>query len=189
MKKIFGLVCALVCGAASASDITLYYSPTCPHCHHAREFISNELVYEYPDLKVMAVDVTQEANRPEFMDVLKKCEYSSGGVPVLVIGEKCFQGYGDSMADELRAAVEVDLTEDSKTAAAGNKAEMAKDAAAFRAAHTERANVIVERKVNAPDETPVQKKIKKSDDSWVFYVVLAVFVIGLGLVLRKGNKK
>ena len=30
-------------GAASAANITIYYSPTCPHCHHARDFINNNL--------------------------------------------------------------------------------------------------------------------------------------------------
>ena len=38
-------------GSASAADITVYYSPSCPHCHHARDFISNALIYEYPTIK------------------------------------------------------------------------------------------------------------------------------------------
>lgn len=197
MKKLFGLIYALVCGSAFAADITLYYSPTCPHCHHARDFISNTLVYEYPELKVTAVDVTKEANQPEFFEALQKCEYKSGGVPVLVIGEKCFQGYGDSMADSVRAAVAVDLTDEAKATAAANKTEMAKDAEAFRSAHTDRTGVIVEREpvvaepaVNVPVAKPVQKKTKQSDDTWVFYVTLVIFVAGLGFVLlRKGNKK
>ena len=51
-------------GAASAADITVYYSPTCPHCHHARDFISNNLVYEYPMIKVTEVNVMDQANLP-----------------------------------------------------------------------------------------------------------------------------
>lgn len=197
MKKLFGLICALVCGSAFAADITLYYSPTCPHCHHARDFISNTLVYEYPELKVTAVDVTKQANQPEFFDTLQKCKYESGGVPVLVIGEKCFQGYGDSMADSVRAAVAVDLTDEAKATAAANKTEMAKDAETFRAAHAERAAVIVEREpvvtepaTNESAAKPVQKKTNKTDDTWVFYVILVAFTAGLGgVLLRKGNKK
>lgn len=189
MKKIFGLICMLVCGAASAADITIYYSPTCPHCHHAREFISNTLAYEYPDLKVTAVNVTLDGHRPEFMDTLKKCEYTSGGVPVMVVGEKCFQGYGDSMANDVRAAVEVGLSDAAKAAAAQNKTAMEKDADAFRAAHGERANVIIE-KAEAPveKEAQPQKKTKKSDSGWVFYAILIAMVLGLFFVL-KGNKK
>ena len=48
MKKIsalFALFGLAFIGTASAADITVYYSPTCPHCHHARDFISNNLIY------------------------------------------------------------------------------------------------------------------------------------------------
>ena len=75
---------------ANAADITIYYSPTCPHCHHAREFVENTLIYEYNDLKVVNVNVMDANNRSEFFDTLKKCGYERGGVPVLVVGEKCF---------------------------------------------------------------------------------------------------
>lgn len=186
MKKIIlGFIGALFVGGAFAANITLYYSPTCPHCHHAREFISNNLVYEYPELQVTAVNVMQEQNRDEFMDTLKKCEYTSGGVPVLVIGEKCFQGYGDFMANDLRTAIGADLSDEQKSVAMANKAAMDKDADAFRAQHTERANVIVERVT-----TDAQKKIDKSDDGWVFYAILIVLVVGLGALFgRKSNKK
>ena len=34
---------------ANAADITIFYSPSCPHCHHARDFFKNELIYEYDD--------------------------------------------------------------------------------------------------------------------------------------------
>ena len=47
MKKLsflFALVGLVFTGAASAADITLYYSPYCPHCHHARDFFVNRIV-------------------------------------------------------------------------------------------------------------------------------------------------
>ena len=68
MKKlsIMGIIAGAMFGAAAnAADITIYYSPTCPHCHHARDFISNTLIYEYPDLRVTTVNVMESANRPE----------------------------------------------------------------------------------------------------------------------------
>ena len=113
-KFVFGLLCAGFISNVNAANITLFYSPTCPHCHHAREFISNELVYVYDDLQVTTVNVMEQDNRQKFYDTLKKCEFKSGGVPVLVIGEKCFQGYGDSMQQNLRDAIEIDLTEEQK---------------------------------------------------------------------------
>lgn len=196
MKKIsmFGaLIGALFGVTAYAADITVYYSPTCPHCHHARDFVSNNLIYEYPELNVTMVNVMESANRPEFMDTLKKCEYESGGVPVLVIGEKCFQGYADSMADDLRAAVEADMTDAAKSIAAENKKAIEADADAFKRAHEDRLNAIVEREIKSADDDAQKKNRtvnKKSNDSWVFYVILVVLVLGLGFVLtRKGNKK
>ena len=148
MKKIsmFGaLIGALFGVTAYAADITVYYSPTCPHCHHARDFIENELVYEYNDIKVATVNVMDMANRQEFLDTIQKCEYKSGGVPVMVIGEKCFQGYADSMQQDLRMAIEIDLTDAQKQAATNNKAEFDKDKAAFVAAHANRKDAITER--------------------------------------------
>ena len=196
MNKIYGSVLgAMFVGSAVAADITIYYSPTCPHCHHAREFISQNLVYEYPELKVTTVNVMESANRPEFTAALEKCKYESGGVPVMVIGEKCFQGYAESMADDVRAAVAADMDDAAKAVAAENKKSMESDADAFRTAHADRATAIVEREIVAESADEAQKKTdtahaKKSDSGWVFYAILIVLVLGLGFVLtRKGNKK
>ena len=211
MKKIFGAIAgAMFVGNALAADITIYHMPTCPHCHHAREFVSQNLIYEYPELKVTTIDVTQDANRQEFMDTLKKCKYESGGVPVIVIGEKCFQGYADSMADDVRAAVEVDMDSAAKKVAADNKKAMESDADAFRKAHSDRASAVTEREIKTEENTEepkVEEKAeeqpetaneeknaentpaKKSNDSWVFYLILIALVAGLGFVLTRKGKK
>lgn len=211
MKKIFGAIAgAMFVGNALAADITIYHMPTCPHCHHAREFVSQNLIYEYPELKVTTIDVTQDANRQEFMDTLKKCKYESGGVPVIVIGEKCFQGFADSMADDVRAAVEVDMDDAAKKVAADNKKAMESDADAFRKAHSDRASAVTEREIKTEEKTEepkVEEKAeeqpetanegknaentpaKKSNDSWVFYLILIALVAGLGFVLTRKGKK
>ena len=134
--------------SASAANITIFYSPTCPHCHHARDFIKNELIYEYDDLKVTEVNASISENGPRFVDALKKCEYTNGGVPVLVIGEKCFQGYGDSVKDPIRAAVEVDLSDAQKQSAKANREELSKNHDDFIATHSHRQNAIVEESVD-----------------------------------------
>lgn len=184
-------ILSAICGvafmsAASAADITIYYSPTCPHCHHAREFISSTLIYEYPQLKVTEVNVFEDANRPTFESALKKCEYESGGVPVLVIGEKCFQGYADFMQKDLRDAVEADLDDVAKATAAENKAALEKDADAFKSEHADRKDAISEFVIAA--EQP-QKKTEGGSTIW-FYAFLIALVAALGFVLvGKGNKK
>ena len=139
-------------GAASAANITIYYSPTCPHCHHARDFINNTLVYEYPTLTVSEVNVGVPENASVVDEGFKKCEYESRGVPVIVVGDKCFQGYVDFMQKDLREAVEVDLDDAAKATAAENKKAMEKDAEKFKQEHADRANAISEYTVASKDE-------------------------------------
>lgn len=194
MKKLSFLVALaglVFCGAASAADVTLYYSPSCPHCHHARDFFVNKVVYEYPDVRVVQVNVMDHANRPMFERVLEKCNYTSGGVPVIVVGDKCFQGYADFMQQELRDAVEVDMSDSAKKQAAENKKAMDTDADSFRAKHPERQDAVSEynpETANAVAET--EKKNDAGASTVYFYVLLAVLVVALGVVLlRKGNHK
>lgn len=91
--------------AMAAGTITIYYSPTCPHCHHAIDFINNTLKTEYSDLKVEEVNVTEAANRPRFMDAVKTCGLQGGYVPLAVVNEKCFQGFSDGTPADYRAVL------------------------------------------------------------------------------------
>ena len=170
-------------GGANAADITIFYSPTCPHCHHARGFIEKTLIYEYDDLKVSTVNVMDADNRQMFMNALKKCNYERGGVPVLVIGDKCFQGYSDSMQSELRAAVEIDLTDAQKESATQNRAEMEKDKDAFVSSHSDRKDAV--------SEMDAKKKITNKDGiltDVALYVFLGLLIVGLGVILFRKSK-
>lgn len=199
MKKISMLSAVLgltFAGAASAADITVYYSPSCPHCHHARDFISNTLVYEYPELKVTEVNVMDQANLSKFQEALEKCKFESGGVPVLVIGDKCEQGYADFMQDTLRQHVESDMTDEQKAVAAENKKAMAADAEKFKSEHADRANAISEYSAtvataeSVAESDVVEKKNENGGSTIWFWGLLIVLVAGLGYVLvRKDNKK
>lgn len=181
ISAIFGFA---FMGAATAADVTVYYSPTCPHCHHAREFIDGTLIYEYPTIKVTEVNVMEEENLPVFQETLKKCEYTSGGVPVIVVGEKCFQGYADFMQGDLRAAVEADMSDADKQAAAENKAKMDQDAAGFKAANADRANAVSE--YDAANAAAAEQGGKSA---FLFWGLLIVLVAGLGFVLVKKGKR
>lgn len=195
MKKLSALfaMCGLAfMGAASAANITVYYSPTCPHCHHARDFIANHLAYEYPMVTVTEVNVMDQANLPKFRETLEKCEYESGGVPVLTIGDKCFQGYADFMQAELREAVEVDLTDTDKAVAAEAKKAMETDAEKYKSENADKKANISEYVATAETaDEPVaesQKKTPGSSSVW-FWGLLIVLVAGLGLVLVRKDKK
>lgn len=182
LSALFGL---MFVGAASAANITIYHSPSCPHCHHAREFFKDYLIYEYPTLSITEVNVMDETNRDVFLATLEKCEYKSGGVPVIVIGEKCFQGYADFMQDELRTAVEADMSDADKATAAENKKALEADAEAFRSANASRTDAISQYKPDA------QKKIdnaKSVNTNLYWYVLLIAAVVVLGIVLVKRKK-
>ena len=144
LSTLFAAAGIAFAGAASAANITVYYSPTCPHCHHAREFISSTLIYEYPKLTVSEVNVTTESNRDAVNKAFEKCEYKSRGVPVIVVGDKCFQGYADFMQSELREAVEADLTDEDKATAAENRKALSENAEKFKSEHADRVNAISE---------------------------------------------
>ncbi len=104
MKKylLFALLSLLFIGAADAA--TIYYSPTCPYCHDAIAF------FESQKIDTQKINVTEGDNINLFRDALIKCKLSSGGVPVIVIGDRCWQGYSEMMNDELRTAANGDDT-------------------------------------------------------------------------------
>ena len=178
-------------GAAPAADITIYYSPTCPHCHHARDYTNNNFIYEYPTINVTTVDVTVPENRALFMDVLKSCDYSSGGVPVIKIGDKCFQGFAESMADDLRAAIEIDLSDEVKASAANVKKAIAADGDKYRDEHpTPVANVS---EYTATPEVPDEAKKNNASDnklaSWILAILAFVVLVFSVSVSRRKSKK
>ncbi|MDR0803815.1 MAG: hypothetical protein LBO08_01870 [Rickettsiales bacterium] len=186
MKKIIlASVMALAAAPAfSAADIAIYYSPTCPHCHHARDFISSTLIYEYPTLAVVEYNVSENAGYNEFAKALKTCGYESGGVPVAVVNGKCFQGFGapENTGVEFRAALDAKLTAAEKEASKNASAEFKKDGAQFRAAHPDRVRAISEFSAET-----VQKKT--SNSAIYFYGLLIILVAGLGFVLFSKKKK
>lgn len=211
MKKISMLSAIMglgLMGAASAANITIYHSPHCPHCHHAREFISSTLIYEYPELTVTEVNVMDPANQEKFAEALKKCEFESGGVPVLVIGDKCEQGYADFMQDTLRQHIEVDLTDEQKAAAAENKKAMTEDAEKFKSEHSDRTSAITEYVSESAAQQPAAEPATESATTeqvatseqpsapadtqgstiW-FWALLIVLVAGLGYILVRGDNK
>lgn len=191
-KTVLSVLCGLCfVGMAGAADITIYYSPTCPHCHHARDYTSNNFIYEYPTINVTMVDVTAPENRAMFIDVLKTCDFSSGGVPVIKIGEKCFQGFGEGMADDMRAAIEVDLSDDAKKSAADVKKSIAADGDKYRDEHPTPVATISEYSAQATDDN-TEKKTNASDNSIVSWIlaILALLVLGFSIsVSRKKSKK
>ncbi len=184
LTAVFGAL--LSANSFGAADITLYYSPTCPHCHHLRDFISSSLVYEYPSLNAKMVNLSEEANREPFFADVKKCGFESTGVPVAIINGKCIQGFDtpETSGQEIRDALNAGLTEEEKSAATKATAEFNASPDAYRSAHSERTSAIHEQ-ISA--ETGEKKT---SDRSPIyFYGLLIILVTGLGFVMFSKKKK
>ncbi|MDR1071188.1 MAG: glutaredoxin family protein [Rickettsiales bacterium] len=103
MKKLLIAASALAmfaCGSDSgASDVTLYFMPTCPHCHNAINFIDTEL----KGVSVEKIDVTKGGkNLERFNDQLTKCNFTSRGVPLMVVKGKCLQGFAPEVGEEVK---------------------------------------------------------------------------------------
>ena len=153
-------------GAASASEmVTIYYSPSCPYCHYARDDISGKLVYEFPNLSVTEIDVSNPENHPMFSYALKKCGLKSGGVPLVVYGDKCEQGYSDVFIDEVREMLSASLNEEEKTLVAANRKAMETDANAFKARNADRKKAVV--KYNANSTKTATKGSEKRSNTGV----------------------
>lgn len=179
-------------GMANAADMTIYYSPTCPHCHHAQDYTKNNFIYEYPTMTVTLVDVTVPEHRAMFIDVLKTCDFSSGGVPVIKIGDKCFQGFAESMADDLRAAIEIDLDDAAKKSAADVKKSIAVDGNKYRDEHPTPVASVNEYTAIATAGDDAEKKTNASDNkfaSWTLGVLALLIVLFSVAVSRRKSKK
>lgn len=103
MKKLLIAASALAlfaCGSDSgAADVTLYFMPTCPHCHNAINFIDSEL----KGVSVEKIDVTKGGkNLERFNDQLTKCNFTSRGVPLMVVKGKCLQGFAPEVGEEVK---------------------------------------------------------------------------------------
>ncbi|MDR1696786.1 MAG: LPXTG cell wall anchor domain-containing protein [Rickettsiales bacterium] len=108
MKKILATCYLLLATsvALGATEMTIWYSPTCPHCHDAREFARDVLVPEFGEnLTIIETNASAPENGEQFMRTVRDCKMEGGFVPLIVVGEKCFQGFSDSIGNEIKSAL------------------------------------------------------------------------------------
>lgn len=154
VSAILGL--SLINAASASEVITIYYSPSCPYCHYARDDISGKLVYEYPNLTVTEVDVSNPDNRNMFSHALGRCGLKSGGVPLIVYGDKCKQGYSGVLMDEMRELLNASLNEEEKTLVASNRKAMEEDVDAFKARNADRKKAVLQFSAKTVAKTPAK---------------------------------
>lgn len=88
-------------------NIYLFRGDGCPHCQEFLEYVANDLVKEMGDkFNVVSYEVWNDKNNAELMEsISKKLEDDASGVPYIVIGDKSFSGYAESMNDEIKEAI------------------------------------------------------------------------------------
>ena len=101
MKKLLITIPALLlfaCGSKTP-DITIFYMPGCPYCHHAIDFFDAEL----KGVVVEKVNVAEGGkNMDRFNEALRKCNISSRGVPLMIVKGECIQGYAPEVGARIK---------------------------------------------------------------------------------------
>ncbi len=106
MKKFFALVFFFVFAFISFTSVSeasnqvnayLFYGKGCPHCAKEITFI-NSIEDKYPELSVMGFEVYYERDNSALMQkVAETLGAEAGGVPFLVIGDKYFVGFSETI--------------------------------------------------------------------------------------------
>ena len=76
--------------------VTIFYSPTCPHCHHLMKFVDSTLVKLYPTIK-FDLKNTQESKNMHTWNTFKQdagLDLQNYGVPQTYIGDDLILGFG-----------------------------------------------------------------------------------------------
>lgn len=94
---IFALIVVISKSASGdnpKAEMILFYSPGCPHCHHAIEFL-NKIEPQYKDLKITKYDTSKRSGVNYYFHYAKKLGISNAGaVPLAIFGENYELGFG-----------------------------------------------------------------------------------------------
>lgn len=95
----------------SKAKVTIYLfrGNGCSHCYDFLNFTANTLLKEYNNkIRVVSYEVWNYPKNKELMAKVKEYmgDASKTGVPYIVIGDETFYGFGDSMADDIRSAID-----------------------------------------------------------------------------------
>ena len=82
----------------SDSEIYFFYQTTCPHCHHAADYIKQK----YPNLKMQNLDVRVRQNFDLFLKCAQKFNLpnDSLGTPLICMGNHYIMGWSSADANK-----------------------------------------------------------------------------------------
>jgi glutaredoxin len=103
--KIIAVVLLIAAGnilattqTAEAQDktVTIFYSPTCPHCHHLMAFVKSTLKDQYPTVTFDFKNTNERKNIYTWQTYKQGAglDLSNYGVPQTYIGDELIMGFG-----------------------------------------------------------------------------------------------
>ena len=96
LSGVFTLNSKNAVGGENKAEIILFYSPTCPHCHHALEFLDKEIVPKYPDLTITKYNASTKVGANYYFHYAKKLGMdNAGAVPLAIFGDKYELGFDE----------------------------------------------------------------------------------------------
>lgn len=92
---VFTLNSKTAIGGDGKTEMILFYSPTCPHCHHAMEFLDKKIAPKYKDLTITKYNTSTKVGANYYFHYAKKLNMeNAGAVPLAVFGDKYELGFG-----------------------------------------------------------------------------------------------
>ena len=88
---VFG---AFAQGNDTRKEVVIFYSPYCPHCHHALEFLEKEIEPKYKDIKVTKYNTSTKTGVNYYYHYKKKFNFEGEGVPLAIFGDELEYGFG-----------------------------------------------------------------------------------------------
>lgn len=87
--------------------VYLFRGQGCSHCHEFLEFVASDLIKEYGTyFNLVSYEVWNNSNNASLMqEISEYLEDDASGVPYIIIGDKTFNGYAESMDKEIKEAI------------------------------------------------------------------------------------
>lgn len=90
-------------------NIYLFYGEGCPHCEELKNYLNSLDNKEKSYFNIYTFEVWNNSTNQQFMkDSAKSLNKEVSGVPFLIIGNKTFEGYSESMNAKIEKAIETE---------------------------------------------------------------------------------
>lgn len=90
-------------------NIYLFYGEGCPHCEELKNYLNSLDNKEKSYFNIYTFEVWNNSTNQQFMkDSAKSLNKEVSGVPFLIIGNKIFEGYNESMNAKIEKAIETE---------------------------------------------------------------------------------